>query len=237
MHYKISVIIPVHNTDKYLYKCLQSIKQQTLQGVEIICLDDASTDQSLIILENFTSEYKDFLLLKNNKNYGASYSRNLAMHYAKGDYIFLADQDDVWYPNKVEKLLLCLTDYNCVVSDATVVNSDMTVIHESFMEINHSRKGVVNNLITNGFLGCCMAFSSSLLKIVLPFPKNIPMHDSWIGLNATLKGKVLFLDEPLIYYRRHESNASCSSEKSKNTLSTKIKHRYNLCVETMKRFI
>ena len=231
----ISVCMPTYNGEKYIKEQLDSILSQISVDDEVIISDDSSTDKTLEIIKS----YNDFRLkvLENNHFKSPIFNLENALKQAKGDYIFLADQDDVWYPNKVEKLLLCLTDYDCVVSDATVVNSDMTVIHESFMAINHSRKGFVNNLIKNGFLGCCMAFSSSLLKIVLPFPKNIPMHDSWIGLNATLKGKVLFLDEPLIYYRRHESNASCSSEKSKNTLSTKIKHRYNLFVETMKRFI
>lgn len=231
----ISVCMPTYNGEKYIKEQLDSIFSQISVDDEVIISDDSSTDKTLEIIKSYNDSR--LKLLENNHFKSPIYNLENALKQAKGDYIFLADQDDVWFPNKVEKLLLCLTDYDCVVSDATVVNSDMTVIHESFMEINHSRKGFVNNLIKNGFLGCCMAFSSSLLKIVLPFPKNIPMHDSWIGLNATLKGKVLFLDEPLIYYRRHESNASCSSEKSKNTLSTKIKHRYNLFVETMKRFI
>lgn len=231
----ISVCMPTYNGEKYIKEQLDSILSQISVDDEVIISDDSSTDKTLEIIKSYNDSR--LKVLENNHFKSPIFNLENALKQAKGDYIFLADQDDVWYPNKVEKLLLCLTDYNCVVSDATVVNSDMTVIHESFMEINHSRKGFVNNLIKNGFLGCCMAFSSSLLKIVLPFPKNIPMHDSWIGLNATLKGKVLFLDEPLIYYRRHESNASCSSEKSKNTLSTKIKHRYNLFVETMKRFI
>lgn len=231
----ISVCMPTYNGEKYIKEQLDSILSQISVDDEVIISDDSSTDETLEIIKSYNDSR--LKVLENNHYKSPIYNLENALKQAKGDYIFLADQDDVWFPNKVEKLLLCLTDYDCVVSDATVVNSDMTVIHESFMEINHSRKGFVNNLIKNGFLGCCMAFSSSLLKIVLPFPKNIPMHDSWIGLNATLKGKVLFLDEPLIYYRRHESNASCSSEKSKNTLSTKIKHRYNLFVETMKRFI
>lgn len=230
----ISVCMPTYNGEKYIKEQLDSILSQISVDDEVIISDDSSTDKTLEIIKSYNDSR--LKVLENNHFKSPIYNLENALKQAKGDYIFLADQDDVWYSNKVEKLLLCLTDYDCVVSDATVVNSDMTVIHESFMDINHSRKGFVNNLIKNGFLGCCMAFSSSLLKIVLPFPKNIPMHDSWIGLNATLKGKVLFLDEPLIYYRRHESNASCSSEKSKNTLSTKIKHRYNLFVETMKRF-
>lgn len=129
MHYKISVIIPVHNTDKYLYKCLQSIKQQTLQGVEIICIDDASTDQSLIILENFTSEYKDFLLLKNNKNYGASYSRNLAMHYAKGDYIYFMDSDDYIDDNALD---ICYKELN--LHNLDILFFELKAVYEDNIE-------------------------------------------------------------------------------------------------------
>ena len=84
------------------------------------------------------------------------------------------------------------------------------------------------NLIKNGFTGCCMAFTANILQAVLPFPRNIPMHDWWIGLVSEKIGNVLFLNKPLVYYRRHGNNASNTAEKSKFSLIQKIEFRMNL---------
>ena len=80
-----------------------------------------------------------------------------------------------------------------------------------------------------------MAFRTSLKTYILPFPDNIPMHDSWIGLNAYLHGKVYFSADKLIKYRRHGNNVSMSGEKSKNSFIQKIKIRYNLIRNLRKR--
>lgn len=220
----ISVCMPTYNGEKYIKEQLDSILCQLSQDDEVIISDDSSTDRTIEIIKSYNDAR--IKLLEDNHFKSPIYNLENALKQAKGDYIFLADQDDVWYPNKVAVVLNYLQEYDCVVSDATVVDSDMNVIHDSFMKLNHSKKGLIRNLIKNGFLGCCMAFSKNILDKALPFPNPIPMHDTWIGLVSEKYGKTHFLKEPLIYYRRHGDNASPTSEKSHYTIREKIYHRF-----------
>lgn len=223
---KVSVCIATYNGEKYIKKQLDSILVQISENDEIIISDDSSSDSTINIIESF----KDTRIhvLKNNTFHSPIYNIENAIKNATGDYIFLADQDDIWIPLKVEKSIALLKMYDCVVSDATIINQNEDEIASSFYLINHTKSGFVYNILKNGFIGCCMAFRSSLKNYILPFPKNIPMHDSWIGLNAYLHGKVFFTTEKLIQYRRHGNNVSMSGEKSKNSFIQKIIIRYNL---------
>ena len=100
----ISVIIPVFNVEKYLFTCLNSVLRQTYQDFEIICVDDASTDSSLGILEYFVQKDSRVKILKNEINRGPGFSRNLGLEAAKGKYISFLDGDDFLSPNAFEIL-------------------------------------------------------------------------------------------------------------------------------------
>ena len=90
----ISIIIPVYNTEDYLHVCLNSILKQSYGDFEIICVDDASTDSSLEILEYFTKKDSRIKILKNDSNRGQGFSRNRGLDVAEGKYIFFLDSDD-----------------------------------------------------------------------------------------------------------------------------------------------
>ena len=90
---KVSVIIPVYNVEKYLCKCLDSVVNQTLRDIEIICVDDGSTDSSWEILKEY-AQRDDRIKLIHKENGGLSSARNVAMQVAKGDYIGFIDSDD-----------------------------------------------------------------------------------------------------------------------------------------------
>lgn len=92
---KVSIIVPVYNSSNYLRACLDSLVNQTLSDIEIIAIDDASSDNSLAILEEYQKKYKNLIkVLKNNKNIGQSATRNKGIKIAKGDYIGFLDSDD-----------------------------------------------------------------------------------------------------------------------------------------------
>ena len=93
---KVSVIIPVYNTEKYLKKCLDSVCNQTLSDIEIICIDDCSTDNSLNILKEYTLKDNRIKLIEFKENKGAAVARNTGIDEAKGEYIGFIDSDD--YP-------------------------------------------------------------------------------------------------------------------------------------------
>ena len=221
----ISVCMPTYNGERYIQSQMDSILKQLGEKDEVIISDDSSTDRTIEIIRSYNDpRIKIF--------YGSYHSPifNLenAMAHAKGDYIFLSDQDDEWMPNKVKMTMEYLSKYDCVVSDAIVVDGDDNVISESFFEQRNSRTGKVHNLMRNCYLGCCMAFTSKIKDISLPFPKDIPMHDIWIGAIVEFFGSGYFLPEKLIKYRRHGGNASPTAEKSNYSIKGKIGFRYSI---------
>ena len=94
---KVSIIIPVYNTSKYLNQCLDSVVNQTLQEIEIICIDDGSTDDSLKILNEYKSKDDRFIILQ-QEYVGAGAARNYALNFARGKYIQFLDSDDYFEP-------------------------------------------------------------------------------------------------------------------------------------------
>lgn len=91
---KVSVIIPVYNVEKYLHECLDSVVNQTLKEIEIICVDDGSTDGSLSILQEYADNDSQVIVIKNKENSGLSITRNNGLDIAKGEYVYFLDSDD-----------------------------------------------------------------------------------------------------------------------------------------------
>lgn len=221
----ISVCIATYNGEKYIKEQLDSILLQIGEKDEIIVSDDGSTDKTIEII----SAYKDsrIKIFKNSfKNLVLNFE--FALKQAKGDFIFLSDQDDVWLPNKIERSIKYLTEFEVLVSDCKVVDKDLKVLNNSFFELNNSQNGLFSNLMRNSYLGCCLAFKKELLEKALPFPKDIPMHDIWLGVVAELFFKVKFLNEVLVLYRRHGNNESPTGEKSPYNLTKKIQFRFGV---------
>ncbi|QXN23785.1 hypothetical protein KVP08_014445 [Shewanella putrefaciens] len=150
----------------------------------------------------------------------------------------MTDQDDVWFPNKVKKLMLELERYDFVVSDCKVVDADLNLIHQSHFSIHNVKKGFVHNFLLPRYIGACMAFHRCILDYALPFPpqQKYSAHDYWISLIAEMSFRVKVINEPLILYRRHGSNASNGGTKSKNTLLHKLSVRIYTGVSLIKRW-
>lgn len=101
---KVSIIVPVYNGQKWLHRCLRSLVNQTLKEIQIVCIDDCSTDGSLVILREYARKDKRILVKKLKKNGGESVARNKGLDIAKGKYIAFVDQDDYVDLNFYEKL-------------------------------------------------------------------------------------------------------------------------------------
>lgn len=111
---KVSIVFPVYNVEPYLDQALNSAENQTLKDIEIICVNDGSTDNSLEILENHAKNDKRIKVI-NQKNKGASGARNAGMKAASGEYIYFSDADDVMVPYAMEKSVEHLDKYNADV--------------------------------------------------------------------------------------------------------------------------
>lgn len=235
----ISVCIATYNGEKFIKEQLDSILVQLGERDEVIISDDNSTDDTIEIIKGYNdNRIKCF----NNPFKGTVKNFENAITNSSGDYIFLSDQDDIWIKNKIE---VCVADfqkgYDLILSDCSIFDSESKeFIQDSFFEFNNSKMGVVNNIFKNSYIGCCMAFSSKVKNKVLPFPKNIPMHDSWIGINSELYFNVNFNRDKLIKYRKHSNNASdTGSGKSKYSFFRKVSFRiiiiYHLLIKFCKQ--
>lgn len=232
---KISVCIATYNGEKYIKEQLESILSQIGENDEVIISDDSSTDNTVEIINSFND--CRIKIYKNTKEKG--YTRNFenALEKANGDVIFLSDQDDVWVENKVNKMIKILEKYDFAVSDNYIVNENLEVISKSHFEVYKTSKGFIRNLLLPRYVGACMAFKKNVLQKSLPFPNNAKLsaHDYWISLIAEMYFKCYKLDEQLLLYRRHGANASSGGEKSKNSLSHKLKVRIYTLINLLKR--
>lgn len=220
----VSVCMATKNGATFLREQLDSILQQLGPEDEIVISDDCSSDDTLIVIRTFQDSR--IRLLESSSEKGIVKSFEASLQASKGHYIFLADQDDVWLPGKVNMMLQAMNHYDLVLSDCHLVDDRLCVQKKSFYDFNKSGKGFVRNLFRNSYMGCCMAFTRRLKDRALPFPPDIPIHDFWIGLIAEIHFKVHFMPDVLVLHRRHGSNASSSGRASMYALHKKIAHRY-----------
>jgi glycosyltransferase involved in cell wall biosynthesis len=230
-----------YNGAKYIKEQMDSIIPQLSMEDEIIVSDDGSTDNTLDIIEKYNDAR--IKIYVNKGIHGYTHNFENAMQHACGDYIFLSDQDDIWLPNKVNTMLRFLqeNDENLVICNGYIVNEqlesmrtikDARNLYKSGFLRNLYKSGFLRNLYKSGFWGCTFAFSKRIKDYCLPISKQVTGHDGWIGLLCELKFRILYVDEPLMLYRRHSGNAS-------NPLSIwrKLTTRIWFLIETLRRFL
>jgi glycosyltransferase involved in cell wall biosynthesis len=206
----ISVCIATYNGAPYIERQLRSILCQLAQADEVILVDDYSSDATLDVVEKIGD--KRIKIYRNEFNQGVLRTFERAIRLASGNIIFLSDQDDIWYPEKIEKFIKVFDEHQnvtLVLSDAKIINEVDEVVAESFLESRGGfSSGFWHNIIQNKYLGCTMAFRRSMAEKFLPFPMDVPGHDVWIGCINSIYGKSFFLNMPLMAYRRHQHNVS-----------------------------
>ena len=231
----ISVCIASFNGEKHIQEQIRSILVQLGEEDELIISDDGSTDQTLHKIQEIDD--KRIKLFENNNIHGYTHNFENALKQAQGDFIFFSDQDDVWLPDKVKTMTAYLQNDNYVISDAFVTNENLDIKYK-ISSWRRYRKGYIHNLYKSIYAGCTCAFTKNIKDYALPFPSTINIqHDTWIGLLCELNFNVVYVDKPLIYYRRHDANTSTAGSKSKKTLFFMVKYRFVLLYETLKRFI
>jgi GT2 family glycosyltransferase len=195
-----------YNGSQYVEKQINSILPQLSAKDELIIVDDYSSDNTISIIKKI--EDSRINLIQNTSQMGVIKNFEKAILNAKGDIIFLSDQDDLWMPNKVREI----TSIFAKQKEVTLVTSNLQVIDKYDNLIPDSKlvgdfiPGIIPNLVRPKFRGCTLAFQQKMLKYFLPFPEDIPMHDMWIGLVNEIYGQTLYIDKPLLQYRRHGNN-------------------------------
>lgn len=232
MRKNVSIAMATYNGQKYIKEQIDSILVNMIDGDELIISDDGSKDNTINIIKSYSKSDSRIKLFENKYEHGVKKNFENALLNCNNSIIYLSDQDDIWTDDKIEKTIKYFEKYNLIIHDCTVINENNNIIIDSFYKYRKSKSGIIKNIVKNSYIGCCMAFKKDLLEKILPIPNNIEMHDQWIGIKAEQNGKVLFIKDKLIKYRRHSNN---TSELKHYPLIKMLKNRLVLIRELLKK--
>lgn len=228
-----------YNGSRWIRAQIDSILPQLLPGDELCVADDGSTDGTLDILQEYCDQGAPIIVIPavGQALRNPSYNLERALNVAKGEYIFLADQDDVWLPGKVDGVCRSLFRHTLVIHDAQVADEQLRTLSPSFFDLHQTKTGAIENFVRNHYLGCCMAFRKTLLLKALPFPPKLAMHDIWLGNVAALWHDTHFLTEKYVRYRRHSDAASTTAAPSGYSIWQQIQLRGQLALQLGQQLI
>ena len=224
----ISVCMASYNGERYLKEQLDSILSQLGDKDELIVSDDGSSDKTKEIIHAYKDKRIRFFL---NQRKGIANNFENALSKARGEYIFLADQDDVWLAGKLDKMVEFLdkADLDVAMCNCALVDQELKIIKSPHFDARWPMKRrLLSNLYKNAWLGCCMLMRSSVLKATMPFPRGLAAHDLWLALYAQWHFRTGYLDEVLVLYRRHDNTVSFTGSTSTNSLLYKLRYRLHL---------
>lgn len=205
----ISVALCTWNGARWLRPQLDSILSQEDVQLEIITLDDASSDETLAILHEYAARDDRIRVHANTVNLGHLRSFSKCMAMCTGSYIASADQDDVWHPRKLRTLLDAIGDAGLAYCDSRYVDADGQPTGKKVSDELPMRDGyqLLPVLLQNTVSGHAALIRRDVLAVAHPFPRH-GYHDWWLAMVAMTTGGIVYVDEPLIDFRRHEGTCS-----------------------------
>lgn len=208
---RISIAMATYNGARYLREQLESFVRQARQSDELVVTDDGSSDDTPAILESFRSSAPfEVKVYRNSVRLGYTKNFEKALSLCSGDVIFMSDQDDVWFPEKIERVTSHLSSNPQMMA----ITNDEILTDE---KLTPHGEGALRSLKSAGaqdtafFPGCCTAIRREWRDAALPIPAHDFTYDRWINTLADLLCLRVFLKEPLQYSRRHASNTSSLS--------------------------
>lgn len=217
MDEKIDVLLATYNGEKYLKEQIDSILNQTYKDIKVIVSDDCSTDNTRTILEDYEKKDDRIKVYFQEENLGVVKNIEFLLSQVEAPYYMLADQDDYWMPEKIQKSLETLENENAdlVFGDLEVVDQNLNTMYDSFndyMLLSRKIKKYIDsykvNYLYNCVTGCTILAKKETIEKILPLPTNSKylIHDHWIGLMVSLNGKLAYMSEKYIRYRQHGNN-------------------------------
>ena len=212
MYPLVSIAMATYNGEKYIDEQIDSIIGQTYKNIELIIVDDCSTDGTWKKLQSWQQQYPTVIAIyRNDQNIGLNKNFGKAFNLAKGEWVAVCDQDDIWYANKLE----CLMKYAAEYPDHILFHHNEDALNSTAKTTsdNYWRPYEGNNVnilfVFNRLSGHQIIFHSSLLKYITPIPEIA--YDWWINVVAAIKGEIKYVPEALMAYRFHSESAYFSN--------------------------
>lgn len=221
---RFSVVVPVYNVEQYLIECLESIIHQNTEGIEVIIVDDGSTDGSGQICKAYEAAYSAIKYIR-QENAGLGAARNVGFLHAQGEYVIFLDSDDYWREDCVDKLWECLVKHpflDIVYFDAEVVCESEGIKHDKEYDARmYDRKGKVKERIYRGeeffcetypeyfnVSACMAAYRRKFLEESgICFPENVLYEDNLFSLKTALKADYVAYLPQKLYVRRYRADS------------------------------
>ncbi|WP_165304971.1 glycosyltransferase family 2 protein [Pedobacter sp. SYP-B3415] len=205
----VSVALCTYNGSQFLKEQLDSLLAQDWPLIEIIAVDDCSTDDTFAILTSYALRSEKLKIYRNDRNLG--YTRNFeqALRRCQGDLVAICDQDDIWSHDKLSKQVAALGQHILVYCDSAFVDKSGRLTGQKMSDYFHFYSGDNPDvfLLENCISGHAMLFKKSLIGLAGSFPSNI-YYDQWLAYVATNHGSVAAQNEVLVLFRRHEQNST-----------------------------
>lgn len=219
----VSVIIPVYNSEKYIRKSVESAISQTYKNIEIILVDDFSTDKSTTIIDDLFKKYNNITCYYFEKNRGVAFTRNKALDLANGRYVAFLDSDDLWYDDKIEKQIELLNKHKAAFGYTAIEMIDQ------FDNVTKTKRKVISTINYPFLLKNTMIATSSTIidrNIIgdfhMPLLRSGQDYATWLII---LKSGIIAygINEVLVKYRKSSKSLSSNKFKSlKQVISIQI---------------
>lgn len=206
---RISVCMAAYNGSRHIKEQIDSILSQLGATDELIVVNDCSTDNTAEIVSAIDDDR--IRLINSSVNAGYVRTFELGLSEARGEYIFLSDQDDIWIPGRVDVMIGSLQSSTMVASNCKHFDGRPGRFHDIRLrqrDSHHTIRNIVGILV--GYRlhwGCAMAFRRSMLSQVVPFPGHMTeSHDQWIAMVGNVNRSILYIDQDTILHRLHGEN-------------------------------
>lgn len=204
----VSVIIASYNGERYIEEQLNSILAQTYPVCEILIGDDGSTDHTLDILSGYARNYSMIKIIRpDNKRRGVNYNFKRLMDLASGDYIAISDQDDVWFPRKIEVMMSgigdCMLAYSNAIPFSGTIPDCPSHSTEDVSAINED--GIEDIMFNNIISGHRMLVKKEFINAICEWNFDV-YYDWWLAISASYCKSIVYLPQPLVFWRRHDDS-------------------------------
>lgn len=216
---KISILMAVYNPNvNFFIEQLKSLNNQDYKNLELYLLDDCSSEESIVSTKELLSQYITnfpYTYKINPVNMGSNRTFEALTKNATGDYFAYCDQDDIWEKDKLSCLLEKIKQENAVIaySDLSIIDEEGNKVSDSFKDVskrlehNYGENLFPFFIRRNSITGCTMLIKAETAFEALPFPESeVYVHDHWLALFGSYKGRISYSEKPLVRYRIHSNN-------------------------------